>query len=113
MQRFVKTDTGSSHIASVIDFGGVGSANQVRLADFQLHLSGAATASNSLTITKRSKRGSAYDAVIFTQAMVSVSDVVQQWDPPLSINGKDRVSIAWTNDAASFKTWGFTLGCEG
>lgn len=113
MKSFVKTDSGSSHLSVVIDFGGCGSANQVNLKSFQIHLSGAATASNTLTVTRRSKRGSAFDSVIFTQAMVSQADVVWRPDPPASLNGKDRVDISWTNDAASFKTWGIEAEFEG
>lgn len=107
MRTFVKTDSGSSHLAAVIDFGGAGSANEITLKSFQIHLSGAATASNTLTLTRRSKRGSAFDSVIMTQAMASQTDVIWRPDPAARFNGKDRLEMSWTNDAASFKTWGY------
>jgi hypothetical protein len=44
--------------------------------------------------------------VILTQAMVGVQDVLWQPDRPIKFNGKDRLEFSWTNDAASFKTWG-------
>lgn len=112
MKPIIVTESGSSNLSKTIQFSGLTSVQQWELDEFKFHLATAATAANNLTVTQRSKYGAAYDCVIFTQAMASVQDVFQQWERPVKMNGKDRVVFAWTNDAASFKTYGLTVNCK-
>lgn len=108
MKPIIIARTGSSHLSETISFG-MSSEYLWELDELRLHLSTKATASNSLVVTQLSKRGNAYDCVILTQAMVSAQSYWWQSDRPMKFNGKDRLSIAWTNDAASFKTWGLEV----
>jgi hypothetical protein len=105
MKPIINATSGSSNL-SVMHTLGMSSEYLWELDQVMLRLATAATAANSFTITKRSKRSSAYDCVILTQAMVGVQDVLWQPDRPIKFNGKDRLEFSWTNDAASFKTWG-------
>lgn len=113
MSQFIKTGTGSSNIDVVIDFGGAGSQNDIELEEIKFHLSTAATAANDLVIKQRSKVGAAYDTVLLTQAMSGVQDIVYLPSRPVKLNGKDRLAIIWTNDAASFKTWAYQARFNG
>lgn len=108
MTDLIKSFTGSSHIKETISLNGMTSGQFWQLHEFRIHLSGAATATNNLTLTMRSHEGSAYDCNILTQDMTSVADVIWN-DGPFKLRGTDRLVVAWTNDAASFKTWGFQV----
>jgi hypothetical protein len=112
MKPIVFADTGSSHIAKTISLGGMSSDYQWELDELKFHLSTVATASNNLTVIQRSKRGSAYDTTLLSVPMNGVMDVFWQPDRPVKLNGRDRVDIALTNDAASFKTWGLQVNCK-
>ncbi len=108
MKPIIKVGTdATASINETISFSGLSSADRWELDEVRLHLSAAATAANSLVITQRSKYGSQYDTVLLTQAMVGVADVFYQPGRPVKLNGKDRVTVTWTNDAgADAKRWG-------
>ena len=89
------------NLASQIQFGGMTSQQTVELQQISFTLSTASTLTNSLTVTKKSHRTSFFDSVLLTLDMTTVKDVV--WIPddgPIKINGKDRLSLAWTADKA-------------
>lgn len=110
---FTNATTGSSNIAIQESFGGQSSFMHVELKSFKFHLGTASTASNTLSLTQKSKRGSAYDFNFFSQPMNGVQDILWAPDEKVYLNSKDRLAIAWTNDAASFKTWGYELTYDG
>lgn len=108
MKPIIFTASGSSNVAEMLSLG-LTSQNHWELDEIKFHLSTVATASNNLVVQQRSKYGSAYDTVILVHPMNTVSDVLWQPERPIKMNGKDRLSVAWTNDAASFKTWGLQI----
>ena len=77
------------------------------LEGIRVHLSAAGAAGN-LTVTVDSANGSAYDTVLFTQAMAGVTDVDHRWSPTQKFTNKnDKVVIAYTNTGTV--TWGVEI----
>ena len=77
------------------------------LEGIKVHLSAAGAAGN-LTVTVDSAHGSAYNTVLFTQAMVGLTDVDKRWNPTQKfISKNDKVVIAYTNTGS--KTWGIEV----
>ncbi len=99
----------SSNIDLDINVAGIGSQNEWEIAEIKFHLGTAATAANNLVVKQKSKRGNQYDTVIFAQPMQGVQDIIWQPDYAIKLNGLDKLNVAWTNDAASFKTWGIQV----
>jgi len=113
MKPIIIANTGTSDIAVVISMNNIGSQAQLEFDEMKLHLSAAATAANTLTVNLRSKSGSAYDAKLYSQAMVGVQDILWQPERPIKLNGRDRIAVAWTNDAAADnKTWGLLVNVK-
>jgi len=73
------------------------------LSEIKLHLSAAGGAGN-LTVTFDANAGAAYDAVLLTQDMTLVADLL--WQPETPIHGDlgDKIVIAWAN--ANSRTYG-------
>ncbi len=100
----------TASINRTVSFSGFSSQNSWELDEIKLHLSAVATAANSLVVTQRSKLGATYDTVLLTTPMVGVADVLWQPDRPVKMNGKDRLTVAWTNDAgADAKAYGLQI----
>lgn len=114
MKPIIKVATGTTaSISETVGFGNLSSLETWELDELKLHLSAAATAANTLTVTQRSHYGSQYDCKLFSQLMTTVQDLLQQWTRPIKLNGMDRVTVAWTNDAgADAKTWGLQINCK-
>ncbi len=106
MKPIINSQTGSSNVNYTLDMGGMTSDYVWELDEFKFHLATVATAANTLTISKLSKNGSAHDTNLLAVPMQNVGNIVWQPDRPIKLNGKDRLTVLWTNDAASFKTWG-------
>jgi len=103
----------SLNMAVAVDFGGIGSANPAELDEVKLHISAAVTGASTFVVTLRSKYGSQYDTKLFSQAMVGVQDVLWQPERPVKLNGADRITAAWTNDAgADVKAWGLLINVK-
>lgn len=108
MKAVIKTTDGTSHLAYTLDMGGLGSNQEYTLDEVIFHIATVATAANTFAVRKRSHYGAAYDAAIVNVPTNGVMDI--HWtDGPIRLNGKDRISFAWTNDAASFKQWGLEI----
>jgi len=97
--------TGTGNIAETISPGG-----NFQIEEFRIHLS-AAGAANSLTITIDNGDGAAYDVVVLTQDMTSVTNFI--WVPTRPVKCKNlgttasSIVIAWTN--GSSRTYGLEL----
>ena len=94
--------TGSSAIATTVAPG-----RPFQLEEVRIHLSAAGGAGN-LTVTMDAGAGSAYDTVLQTQDMTSVTDYV--WKPTRPIvctHASDEIDIAWAN--TNSKTYGLTV----
>jgi len=74
-----------------------------QLEEIRVHLSAAGGAGN-LTVTLDANAGSAYDAVILTQDMTAMTDLVYAPERPLVFESGDKLVIAWAN--ASNRTYG-------
>jgi hypothetical protein len=77
-----------------------------RLHEVRIHLSAAGGAGN-FTATMDAGAGAAYDTVLKTQDMTSISDF--HWQPtwPLLFAATDEVDFAWAN--AGTKTYGIEI----
>lgn len=73
------------------------------LCELRIHLSAAGGAGN-LTATVDAGAGAAYDAVILTQDMTSIADLVYAPDVPIQFDSGDKLDIAWANSGG--KTYG-------
>lgn len=100
------TTTGSGNIASSVSI--TTSGTEVwEVMSVNLHLS-AAGGANNLTITKDAGAGSAYDAVVLTQDMTTVTDLIQLYEPgELVLDNDDQLDFAWTN--GSGRTYGLEV----
>jgi len=77
------------------------------LVSIDLHLSAAGAAAN-LTVTKNSGLGAAYDTVLVTQDMTSVTDLLILYEPGEAIfSNLDSIDVAWAN--GSSRTYGLTI----
>ena len=108
------TATGSGNIdftvtpSSLMSRGSLFSLPAFRLVSFELHLS-AAGGDNSLTITRDAEDGVAYDTVIYSVDLSTLTDNVQTWDN-LYYDYGDSLVVAWTN--GSSRTYGLTIRVE-
>lgn len=105
MAIFSETATGAGNIATTIT-----PAKACALESVEVHLS-AAGGANSLTVTKDANAGAAYDTVLLTQDMTSVTNLFWQPDRPIELTSGDKIVIAWTN--ASLRTYGLTVKWSG
>ncbi len=71
-----------------------------QLEEIRIHLSADGVA-NDLTVTLDADASAAaeYNAVILSQAMAGVTDIVYQPDRPLQFSKDDELAIAWTKGA--------------
>lgn len=77
-----------------------------RLKEIRVHLSAAGGAGN-LTATVDAAAGAAYDAVVYSQDMASVTDLFYQPTFPIQFEAADEVDFAWPN--ASSRTYGLSV----
>ena len=77
-----------------------------RLREVRIHLSAAGGAGN-LTATVDAAAGAAYDAVLLTQDMTAVTDLLWQPSFILQFEATDEVDFAWAN--GSTRTYGMTI----
>lgn len=105
------TTTGSSNISVTVSMDNLATTEAWGFDGFRVNLTTGtgATAANTLTVIRRSHRSALYDSVIHSQPMFGVAD--HEYIPARRrmINGRDRLDFGWTNDAASFKTWGIEV----
>ena len=80
------------------------------LTELKIHCSAAGGAGN-LTITLDSILGAVYDAVLLTQDMTSIADLLWQPTRPILLSQGDILTVAWAN--AGTKTWGLLATIEG
>lgn len=95
------TATGSGAVSSTVAPGVAWRIDSVRI-----HLS-AAGGAGDLTATIDAGAGSAYDVVILTQDMTSVTDFVWFPDRDLIFTSTDELDIAWAN--GSSRTYGLEV----
>lgn len=95
------TATGSAAINTTVTPGVA-----ARLEQLTLHLSAAGGAGN-LTVTLDNGTGAAYDAVLLTQDMTSVTDLLWVPQKPILLKATDALVIAWAN--ASSRTYGLEV----
>lgn len=98
---FTSRATGSAAINETVNPGKAG-----QLHEFRIHLS-AAGGAGDLTITLDANAGAAYDVVLLTEDMTTLTDLVWQPDLPLQFDSGDKFVIAWAN--ASTRTYGLEL----
>jgi len=101
LQNIKQSSTGAAAIASTLA-PGIG----WQLLGIRVHLS-AAGGSGSLTATVDNGSGAAYDCVILTQDMTSVTDLVWSPERPMEFGPNDELDIAWPN--AGTKTYGLEI----
>ena len=77
-----------------------------RLDSVRIHLSAAGAAGN-LTATVDAAAGGEYDAVVWSQDMTSVSDLVWFPERDLIFTATDELDFAWAN--ASTRTYGLEV----
>jgi len=77
------------------------------LMGFRIHLSAASATSENLVVTIDSASGSAYDTILYTKDMNTLTDVVYKFDPVVKLSKKDVVTFAWSN--TNDKTWGIEV----
>lgn len=77
-----------------------------RLHEVRIHLSEAG-ASGNFTATVDAAAGAAYDAVILTQDMTTITDLIWQSDRIMQFEAGDEINFAWAN--AGTKTYGLTI----
>lgn len=94
--------TGSAAISSTLT-----PSTAFELLEVRIHLSAAGGAGN-LTITLDANAGAAYDVVLKTQDMTSVTDFVYQPTYPMYFDNGDALVFAWAN--GSTRTYG--LECK-
>lgn len=94
--------TGTGNIAETLAPG-----VEWELREIRLHLS-ADGGANDFTVTMDAAAGSAYDTVILTQDMTSVSDLVEVYEPgERRFRSDDELDFAWTN--ANALTYGLEV----
>ena len=81
------------------------------LVEVRLHLSAAAVAAENFVIYIDSINGTAYDVILFTQAMATVQDVIYRPDTPIRLlSTGDKFVFTYTNTNA--RTWGLECRLE-
>ena len=103
--RYIDIATGAEAINTTIAPG-----RAFALESVSVHLNGAGGAGN-LTVTVDAAAGAAYDVVLKTIDMTSVTDWVWQPDRPIELAKDDKIIIAWAN--AGTKTYGLTVRWSG
>lgn len=103
---FLELD-GSAAIGMTITYG-----QQFRLLRLELHLSAAPTTSQNFTITRDSKKKTAYDVNYYTRdlSVGSVTDLVIPYGDGYEFPAKDEIDVAYTNTDA--RTWGIRVVLE-
>lgn len=94
------TDTGSGNISYALKPAVVWQVEEVRL-----HLS-AAGGANDFAITLDAGAGAAYNAVLLTEDMTTVTDLIWRPDRPVVLKATDELEFTWTNGS------GRTFGLE-
>ena len=105
MAIFKTTATGAAAISTTVSPG-----RAFALESVAVHLSAAGGAGN-LTVTVDANAGAAYDVVLKTIDMTSITDWVWQPERPIELASGDKVVIAWAN--AGEKTYGLTVRWSG
>ena len=103
--RYIDIATGTEAINTTIAPG-----RAFALESVSVHLNGAGGAGN-LTVTVDAAAGAAYDVVLKTIDMTSITDWVWQPERPIELASGDKVVIAWAN--AGTKTYGLTVRWSG
>ena len=93
--------TAAVAINESIDPGKTGQLHELRI-----HLNAAGGAGN-LTVTLDANAGAAYDAVLLTQDMTLVTDLLWQPEQPVYFDKGDKIVVAWAN--AGTKTYGLEV----
>lgn len=100
--RYYKsTATGSGAVSTTVAPG-----VDWRLDSIRIHLS-AAGGAGDFTATLDANAGAAYDVVVLTQDMTSVTDLVWFPDRDLIFTSGDELDLAWTN--GSSRTYGIEV----
>ena len=97
--------TGAAAIASTLAPG-----TAWQLESIRVHLS-AAGGAGDLTATINSGTGATYDAVVLTQDMTSVVNLVWSPERPMEFLPDDELDIAWAN--VGTKTYGLEIIFKG
>ena len=105
MSLFSSTATGAAAINTTVSPG-----RPFALESVSVHLNGAGGAGN-LTVTVDAAAGAAYDVVLKTIDMTSLTDWVWQPERPVELAKDDKIVIAWANAGA--KTYGLTVRWSG
>lgn len=97
----VQRATGSAAISTTLS-----PSHSAILKEVRIHLS-AVGGSGILTITLDNGTGSAYDLVLLSQDMTSISDLLYQPTKPIELKSTDAVVISYAN--AGSKTYGLEI----
>ena len=100
MLMFTQRKTGAVALSDTIN-----PDKAFQLEEVRIHLSAAGGAGN-LTVKLDANAGAAYDAVLLTQDMTLVTDLLWQPEKPIPCDKGDKIVIAWDN------TNGRTYGLE-
>lgn len=79
----------------------------IELICVKLHLDAAGGAAENFTVTINSVTDSAYDVVLFSQDMTTVTDILWLPDQPIPIVNNDVVDFAYNN--ANTRTYGLEI----
>ena len=90
--------TGSAALSLTVNPGRAWQFEEIRV-----HLS-AAGGSGNLTATLDANAGAVYDAIILTQDMTTITDLVYAPERPIAFENGDKLVIAWAN--ANARTYG-------
>ena len=93
--------TGAAAVSMTVD-----PDRQWMLDEIRVHLSEAGGAGN-LTVTIDANAGAAYDYLLATQDMTSVTNYSYQPTRPINLDAGDKIVIAWAN--AGTKTYGIEV----
>jgi len=101
--REIKVDrtTGTSTLSTTLAPG-----QKWALREIRIHLSAAGGAAN-FTATMDSGTNAAYDSVVLSQDMTSVTDLEWQPDFPMTFDDGDELDFAWAN--GSGRTYGLEV----
>jgi hypothetical protein len=102
------TATGTGAISTTFSKNLVGQ----KMVSFRLHLSAAGGAAEAFTLTLDSGAGTAYDAVLYQKAdMTLITDVVYVFEEPIPFrNYNDKLTFTYTN--TNSRTWGLEVVFE-
>jgi hypothetical protein len=91
--------TGAAAIASSLTPPG-----PIELVCVKLHLSAAGGAAENFTVTINSETAAAYDTLLFSQDMNTVTDILWLPDQPIPIVNNDVIDFAYAN--SNTRTYG-------